>query len=155
MDTLTTPPNPVNSTPEAAVSWIESKVRSHELGANSGRLWSVAINALAALRRDDEPKDSVSMIEMIPELERRWCIANDDARGATAKTYSSRARAGLKANLRFLEDPSGFKFDARPRADAGAAPARKKERRQEPAAAAPPRAWGAIREFASSSLLLL
>lgn len=141
MNTVATTPNPVNSTPEAAVSWIESKVRSHEISANSGRLWTVAINAMVALRRDDEPKDSLAMIELAPELERRWCIANDDSKGDTGRTYASRARSGLKAHLRFLENPGGFRFDSKPKPAVTATP-KKKEKEPDvaptPAAAAPP-----------------
>ena len=141
MNTVVTTGNPVNSTPETAVSWIDSKVRSHELSSNSGRLWTVAVNAMAALRRDDEPKDSLAMLELLPELERRWCIANDDSKGDTGRTYASRARSGLKAHLRFLENPSGFRFESKPKAAPSSAP-KKKEKEAEvassPASAAPP-----------------
>lgn len=139
MSNVTPPTDNVNSTPETAVAWIESKVRSHELSTNNGRLWTVAINALAALRRDDEVKDSASMIELLPELTRRWCIANDDSRGDTGRTYASRARSGLSAHLRFLENPGGFRFESKPKA-ASATPKKKVEKSEPhvPAAVSPP-----------------
>lgn len=131
MNSVDTRSDSVNPTPENACEWVELKVKSHELNSNTGRLYTTATRALAGMLREDEQHTLEYFLESIPELERRWCIANADSEGATGKTYASRARSAVGAFLRWRENPSSFRFESR----AQAQPRKRKESEVKQAAA--------------------
>lgn len=127
MKNLVTDSADVNPTPENACIWIESKIKSHELNGNTGRMWAGAIRALAGMLREDEPTTLSYFKDSIGELARRWVLANQEKGSATGGTYAARARTGVATYERFLANPSGFRFDSR-----ASSPSTPRKRRAEP-----------------------
>jgi hypothetical protein len=105
---------PVNPSPEDVCNFLRQKADRGELASNSSRLKVTAISALAGILADDEPKTAAYLRDNIASIADRWATLNSaGAKGDTAKTYESRARAAIDDYFAWTKDPKGFKFRRR------------------------------------------
>ncbi len=86
----------VNPSPEDVCNFLKQKADRGEIASNPARLKMTAVNALAGILAEDEPKTAAYVRDNVADLASRWATLNSGtATGDTARTYESRARTAI------------------------------------------------------------
>lgn len=111
--TMTAQNTPKDPTVYDVIEWLRARSNETTVAGASFRGWQVALEQLANLIADDEPKDIHWMYVRTNQLRDRWCRRHPDKRIMTAHSYASRARRVIKQYLRWTDNPEGYTFSPR------------------------------------------
>ncbi|HMJ16209.1 MAG TPA: hypothetical protein VK524_32570 [Polyangiaceae bacterium] len=95
-------------TSETVALFIKQLQLAGGLSSEQARLWRTAVRRFAKELRDDEPDRADWMLKNLDKLAAR--IASND-KLSTARTYRSRAEAGLKRFVAWRKNPVAFSVD--------------------------------------------
>jgi len=123
---------------EEAKVWLEVMGDRGIINSNSARLRSTAIDALATILGDDEPRTVEYMLTNLDAITARWTTRNN-GNPETAGTYRTRTKGALEDFLAYRKDPTSFKPKAKtPSADGSKKAEKRAEARPAAAATTPP-----------------
>lgn len=93
---------------EQVTTWLAAMQDRGLFNTNTARLRSTAIEQIATILAEDEPRTVSYMLANIEALANRW-TTKKNAKPDTAAAYRSRAKIALEEFLAYQANPTGFK----------------------------------------------